>query len=208
MTEDLFPETRISRDALDALQLERLRATLAHAYANQMPYRAKCEAAGVHPSDLKSLADLARFPFTAKSDLRDNYPYGMFAVPRERCVRVHASSGTTGRPTVVGYTAQDIATWSDLMARSIWAGGGRPGDVVHVAYGYGLFTGGLGAHYGAERLGCTAVPMSARARCAPRGRGRATSCTSPMATACSPAGSARTTAPRNSAAPWCRCPAA
>jgi phenylacetate-CoA ligase len=160
MTEDLFPETRISRDALEALQLERLRATLAHAYANQKPYRAKCEAAGVHPSDLKSLADLATFPFTAKSDLRDNYPYGMFAVPRERCVRVHASSGTTGRPTVVGYTAQDIATWSDLMARSIWAGGGRPGDVVHVAYGYGLFTGGLGAHYGAERLGCTAVPMS------------------------------------------------
>ena len=157
---DLFPETRISRDALEALQLERLRATLAHAYANQAPYRAKCEAAGVHPSDLKSLADLARFPFTAKSDLRDNYPYGMLAVPRERCVRVHASSGTTGRPTVVGYTAEDIATWSGLMARSIWAGGGRPGDVVHVAYGYGLFTGGLGAHYGAERLGCTAVPMS------------------------------------------------
>ncbi len=157
---DLFPETRISRDALEALQLERLRATLAHAYANQAPYRARCEAAGVHPSDLKSLADLAQFPFTAKSDLRDHYPYGMLAVPRERCVRVHASSGTTGRPTVVGYTAQDIDTWSDLMARSIWAGGGRPGDVVHVAYGYGLFTGGLGAHYGAERLGCTAVPMS------------------------------------------------
>ena len=157
---DLFPETRISRDALEALQLERLRATLAHAYANQKPYRAKCEAAGVHPSDVKSLADLAKFPFTAKSDLRDSYPYGMLAVPRERCVRVHASSGTTGRPTVVGYTAQDIAIWSELMARSIWAGGGRPGDVVHVAYGYGLFTGGLGAHYGAERLGCTAVPMS------------------------------------------------
>ncbi len=157
---DLFPETRISRDALEALQLERLRATLVHAHANQAPYRAKCEAAGVHPSDLKSLADLARFPFTAKSDLRDSYPYGMLAVPRERCVRVHASSGTTGRPTVVGYTAEDIATWSELMARSIWAGGGRPGDVVHVAYGYGLFTGGLGAHYGAERLGCTAVPMS------------------------------------------------
>ncbi|MGE0426271.1 MAG: AMP-binding protein [Reyranellaceae bacterium] len=157
---DLFPETRISRDALEALQLERLRATLAHAYANQAPYRAKCEAADVHPSDLKSLADLAQFPFTAKSDLRDHYPYGMLAVPRERCVRVHASSGTTGRPTVVGYTAEDIVTWSELMARSIWAGGGLPGDVVHVAYGYGLFTGGLGAHYGAERLGCTAVPMS------------------------------------------------
>jgi phenylacetate-CoA ligase len=160
MTTDLFPEIRLSRDALDALQLRRLKATLAHAYANQKPYRAKCEAAGVHPSDLKSLADLAKFPFTAKSDLRDNYPYGMLAVPREECVRVHASSGTTGRPTVVGYTAEDIATWSELMARSIWAGGGRPGDVVHVAYGYGLFTGGLGAHYGAERLGCTAVPMS------------------------------------------------
>jgi phenylacetate-CoA ligase len=157
---DLFPETRLSRDALEALQLQRLKTTLEHAYANQRPYRAKCEAAGVHPSDLKSLADLARFPFTAKSDLRDNYPYGMLAVPRERCVRVHASSGTTGRPTVVGYTAEDIDTWSNLMARSIWAGGGRPGDVVHVAYGYGLFTGGLGAHYGAERLGCTAVPMS------------------------------------------------
>jgi phenylacetate-CoA ligase len=157
---ELFPEILMSRDALEALQLQRLRTTLDHAYANQAPYRAKCEAAGVHPSDLKSLADLAKFPFTAKSDLRDHYPYGMFAVPRERCVRVHASSGTTGRPTVVGYTAQDIATWSELMARSIWAGGGRPGDVVHVAYGYGLFTGGLGAHYGAERLGCTAVPMS------------------------------------------------
>ncbi|MBX3503815.1 MAG: AMP-binding protein [Alphaproteobacteria bacterium] len=160
MTMTPFPETRLSRDALEALQLQRLKATLAHAYANQAPYRAKCAAVGVHPSDLKSLADLARFPFTAKGDLRDNYPYGMLAVPRERCVRVHASSGTTGRPTVVGYTAEDIDTWSDLMARSIWAGGGRPGDVVHVAYGYGLFTGGLGAHYGAERLGCTAVPMS------------------------------------------------
>ena len=160
MTTDLFPELRLSRDALEALQLQRLKATLEHAYANQKPYRARCEAAGVHPSDLKALADLQRFPFTAKSDLRDNYPYGMLAVPREACVRVHASSGTTGRPTVVGYTAEDIATWSELMARSIWAGGGRPGDVVHVAYGYGLFTGGLGAHYGAERLGCTAVPMS------------------------------------------------
>ncbi|QQS11690.1 MAG: phenylacetate--CoA ligase [Rhodospirillales bacterium] len=155
-----FPEIGLSLDALRALQLARLQRTLRHAYAHQLPYRAKCLAAGVHPDDLRTLDDLARFPFTAKSDLRDNYPYGMFAVPRERCVRVHASSGTTGRPTVVGYTANDIALWSDLMARSIWAAGGRPGDVVHVAYGYGLFTGGLGAHYGAERLGCTVVPMS------------------------------------------------
>ncbi|HEX2887881.1 AMP-binding protein, partial [Vineibacter terrae] len=155
-----FPELSLSLDALRALQLERLRASLRHAWTNQAPYRAKCDAAGVHPDDLRTLDDLARFPFTLKADLRENYPYGMFAVPRERCVRVHASSGTTGRPTVVGYTQGDIDRWADLMARSIWAGGGRPGDVVHVAYGYGLFTGGLGAHYGAERLGCTVVPMS------------------------------------------------
>ncbi len=155
-----FPELSLSLDALRALQLERLRASLRHAWTSQAPYRAKCDAAGVHPDDLRTLDDLARFPFTLKADLRDHYPYGMFAVPRERCVRVHASSGTTGRPTVVGYTQGDIDRWADLMARSIWAGGGRPGDVVHVAYGYGLFTGGLGAHYGAERLGCTVVPMS------------------------------------------------
>jgi phenylacetate-CoA ligase len=156
----MFAETRMSLDALRALQLERLQATLRHAYANQAPYRAKCDAAGIHPDRLRSLDDLARFPFTAKSDLRDAYPYGMLAIPRERCVRLHASSGTTGRPTVVGYSAQDITTWAELMARSLHAGGARPGDIVHNAYGYGLFTGGLGAHYGAERLGCTVVPMS------------------------------------------------
>lgn len=156
----MFPETRVSLDALRALQLERLRTTLRHAYANQAPYRAKCDAAGIHPDRLKSLDDLARFPFTAKSDLRDAYPYGMLAIPREQCVRLHASSGTTGRPTVVGYSAKDIATWGELMARSLHAGGARPGDIIHNAYGYGLFTGGLGAHYGAERLGCTVVPMS------------------------------------------------
>ncbi len=156
----MFPETKMSLDSLRALQLERLQATLRHAYANQAPYRAKCDTAGVHPDHLRSLDDLARFPFTAKSDLRDAYPYGMLAIPRERCVRLHASSGTTGRPTVVGYSAKDIATWGDLMARSLHAGGARPGDIIHNAYGYGLFTGGLGAHYGAERLGCTVVPMS------------------------------------------------
>ena len=156
----VFPELELSLDALRALQLERLRRTLRHAWENQAPYRVKCDAAGVHPDDLRRLDDLSRFPFTLKSDLRDHYPYGMFAVPRERCVRLHASSGTTGRPTVVGYTQADIDTWSDLAARSIHVAGGRPGDVVHVAYGYGLFTGGLGAHYGAERLGCTVVPMS------------------------------------------------
>ena len=156
----MFPETKMSLDSLRALQLERLQATLRHAYANQAPYRAKCEAAGVTPDDLGSLDDLQRFPFTAKSDLRDAYPYGMLAIPRERCVRLHASSGTTGRPTVVGYSAKDIATWGELMARSLHAGGARPGDIIHNAYGYGLFTGGLGAHYGAERLGCTVVPMS------------------------------------------------
>src|SRR5262249_1687509 len=123
-------------------------------------YRAKCDAAGAHPDDLRWPADLARLPFTTKQDLRDGYPFGLFAVPRSQVVRVHASSGTTGKPTVVGYTARDIATWASLMARLISAAGGRPGDIVHVAYGYGLFTGGLGAHYGAERLGCTVVPMS------------------------------------------------
>lgn len=149
-----------SRDEISALQVERLRWTLNHVYENVPHYRAKFDAAGVHPRDFQSLDDLRKFPFTTKQDLRDNYPYGMFAVPREKVVRVHASSGTTGKPTVVGYTQQDIDTWADLIARSIYASGGRPGDIVHVAYGYGLFTGGLGAHYGAERLGCTVIPMS------------------------------------------------
>ncbi len=148
------------RGELEALQLERLRDTLRTAYAKVPHYTRAFDAAGVHPDDLSSLADLARFPFTTKADLRENYPFGMFAVPREQVNRVHASSGTTGRPTVVGYTAADLDTWAELMARSIRAAGGRPGDVVHVAYGYGLFTGGLGAHYGAERLGCTVVPVS------------------------------------------------
>jgi phenylacetate-CoA ligase len=149
-----------SRDELEHLQLERLRWSLGHAYRGNGRYRAKFDAAGVHPGDLKSLADLARFPFTAKADLRDAYPFDFFAVPRERLARIHASSGTTGKPTVVGYTRADIATWARLVARSIHAAGGRPGMTVHVAYGYGLFTGGLGAHYGAEALGCTVIPMS------------------------------------------------
>jgi phenylacetate-CoA ligase len=156
----LDPVERVSVDELRALQLERLQWSLRHAYENVGHYRAAFEAAGVHPDDCRELADLARFPFTTKADLRDNYPFGMFAVPREQVSRVHASSGTTGRPTVVGYTAEDIATWSTVMARSIRAAGGRPGDRVHVAYGYGLFTGGLGAHYGAEALGCTVIPVS------------------------------------------------
>jgi phenylacetate-CoA ligase len=151
---------RASRDELQAVQLERLKQTLRHAYENVAHYRRSFDEAGVHPDDLTSLADLAKFPFTTKKTLRDNYPFGLFAVPREQVVRVHASSGTTGKPTVVGYTKRDIDTWADLVARSIRAAGGRPGDMVHVAYGYGLFTGGLGAHYGAERLGCTVVPMS------------------------------------------------
>jgi phenylacetate-CoA ligase len=157
---DLEPIERASRDELQALQLERLKQTLRHAYDNVAHYRRAFDEAGVHPDDLTSLADLAKFPFTTKKTLRDNYPFGLFAVPREQVVRVHASSGTTGKPTVVGYTKRDIDTWADLVARSIRAAGGRPGDMVHVAYGYGLFTGGLGAHYGAERLGCTVVPMS------------------------------------------------
>jgi phenylacetate-CoA ligase len=151
---------RLSRDALQTLQLERLRWSLRHAYANVPHYRSAFDAAGVTPDDCETLADLARFPFTTKLDLRDNYPFGMFAVPQVDVRRVHASSGTTGRPTVVGYTQDDLDTWADLMARSIRAAGGRRGDIVHVAYGYGLFTGGLGAHYGAERLGCTVVPIS------------------------------------------------
>ena len=147
-------------EELRDLQLERLRWSLRHAHDNVPHYRSAFEAAGVGPDDLHELTDLSRFPFTAKADLRANYPFGMFAVPREQVVRVHASSGTTGKPTVVGYTRDDIDTWAELMARSIEAAGGRPGDLVHVIYGYGLFTGGLGAHYGAERLGCTVVPVS------------------------------------------------
>ena len=149
-----------SKDELQNLQLERMKWSLKHAYDNVPHYRQAFDQAGVHPDDLKQLSDLSRFPFTTKQDLRDNYPFKMFAVPREQVLRIHASSGTTGKPTVVGYTAKDISVWADLVARSIWAGGGRPGDIVHVAYGYGLFTGGLGAHYGAERLGCSVVPMS------------------------------------------------
>jgi phenylacetate-CoA ligase len=155
----LEPIERASVDELRALQLKRLQATLQHAYANSPVYRAKFDAAGVHPADCRSLADLAKFPFTSKSDLRNSYPFGMFAVPRERCARIHASSGTTGKATVVGYTKNDIDVWSQVMARSIRASGARPGDMVHVSYGYGLFTGGLGAHYGAEKLGLTVVPF-------------------------------------------------
>jgi phenylacetate-CoA ligase len=156
----LEPIERASRDELQALQLERLKWSLRHAYDNVPHYRASFDAAGVHPDDLKSLGDLAKFPLSDKKTLRDNYPFGLFAVPREQVVRIHASSGTTGKATVVGYTQNDIDTWANLVARSIRAAGGKPGDMVHVAYGYGLFTGGLGAHYGAERLGCTVVPMS------------------------------------------------
>ncbi|WP_284581087.1 phenylacetate--CoA ligase PaaK [Streptomyces sp. 2P-4] len=151
---------RLGAAELAALQLDRLRATLRRAYERVPFYRQAFDKAGVHPDDCRSLADLARFPFTAKADLRDQYPFGMFAVPRTEVRRIHASSGTTGRPTVVGYTERDLSTWADVVARSIRAAGGRPGQVVHVAYGYGLFTGGLGAHYGAERLGCTVVPAS------------------------------------------------
>jgi phenylacetate-CoA ligase len=158
--EELDPIETASRDELAALQLDRLRWSLRHAYDNVPFYRRQFEAHGVHPDDCRGLEDLAKFPFTSKQDLRENYPFGMFAVPRERVARIHASSGTTGRPTVVGYTRRDLDTWADVMARSIRASGGRPGDRVHVAYGYGLFTGGLGAHYGAERLGCTVIPVS------------------------------------------------
>jgi phenylacetate-CoA ligase len=158
--EDLDPIERASVDELRALQLERLQWSLRHAYDNVPHYRAAFDAKGLRPDDCKCLPDLAQFPFTAKSDLRDNYPFGMFAVPQAQVSRIHASSGTTGRPTVVGYTAQDIKIWATVMARSIRASGGRPGDKVHIAYGYGLFTGGLGAHYGAEALGCTVIPVS------------------------------------------------
>ncbi|HEY5853565.1 MAG TPA: phenylacetate--CoA ligase PaaK [Aldersonia sp.] len=157
------PDTDIefaSRDRIAALQLERLRWSLQHAYDNVPHYRAAFDAAGAHPCDVRDLSDLARFPFTAKTDLRANYPFGMFAVPQDRVARIHASSGTTGQPTVVGYTDNDLRNWADVVARSLRLGGVRPGDKIHVAYGYGLFTGGLGAHYGAERLGCTVIPMS------------------------------------------------
>jgi len=157
---ELDPIEIASRDEIAALQLTRLQATLRRAYDRVAHYRTAFDAAGVHPEDLRELADLARFPFTAKDDLRRHYPFGMFAVPRAQVARIHASSGTTGKPTVVGYTKADIEIWAEVCARSIRASGGRPGDLVHVVYGYGLFTGGLGAHYGAERLGCTVVPMS------------------------------------------------
>ena len=156
----LEPIERASRDEIAALQIERLTWSLQHAYDNVAAYRQKFDAAGVRPADFRRLEDLASFPFTTKADLRANYPFGMFAVPQDRIVRVHASSGTTGKPTVVGYTQRDIDTWSHVMARSIRASGGRPGMKVHVAYGYGLFTGGLGAHYGAEKLGCAVIPVS------------------------------------------------
>ena len=158
--DDLEPIENASKDELRALQLERLKWSLRHTYDNVAHYRRRCDATGVHPDDLRRLEDLSGFPFTTKSDLRDHYPFGWFAVPRQRVARVHASSGTTGKPTVVGYTSKDIDTWATVVARSIRAAGGRAGDLVHVAYGYGLFTGGLGAHYGAERLGCSVVPMS------------------------------------------------
>ncbi|MFD9318807.1 phenylacetate--CoA ligase PaaK [Streptomyces sp. NPDC060053] len=158
---DLLDEgERLGEGSLRALQRERLRASLRHAYAHVPFYRESFDRAGVHPDDCRDLGDLSRFPFTTKADLREHYPYGMFAVPRDRVRRIHASSGTTGRPTIVGYTEADLSLWADLVARSIRAAGGRPGDTVHVAYGYGLFTGGLGAHYGAERLGCTVIPAS------------------------------------------------
>src|SRR5690606_27599721 len=147
-------------DEIEALQLLRLKWALKHAYDNVPHYRESFDAAGVHPYDLKALSDLSRFPFTTKADLRATYPFGMFAVPRGKVARIHASSGTTGKPTVVGYTKNDIDVWAECVARSMRAAGTRAGDVVHVAYGYGLFTGGLGAHYGAERLGCTVVPVS------------------------------------------------
>ncbi|WP_051357117.1 phenylacetate--CoA ligase PaaK [Azorhizobium doebereinerae] len=151
---------RASRDQILSLQRERLAWSLRHAYENVPFYKAKFDAAGVHPSDFRELSDLSKFPFTVKTDLRDNYPFGMFAVPREKIARIHGSSGTTGKPIVVGYTQADLDMWADVMARSLRAAGVRPGMMVHVAYGYGLFTGGLGAHYGVERLGCTVIPMS------------------------------------------------
>ena len=156
----LDPIETASRDEITALQLKRLKWTLAHAYANVALYRTKFDKAGIHPDDLRLPEDIARFPFTTKEDLRSCYPFGMMAVPMERVARIHASSGTTGKPTVVGYTSADVENWAALVARSIRASGGRPGDRIHVAYGYGLFTGGLGAHYGAEAMGCTVIPVS------------------------------------------------
>ncbi len=159
-TEDLEPIEYASRDEISALQLKRMKQSIRHACENSSFVRKRFDEKGVHPDDLNSLSDLSKFPFTYKQDLRDTYPFGMFAVPQNKLTRIHASSGTTGKPTVVGYTKGDIDTWADLIARSIRAAGGRPGDIMHNAYGYGLFTGGLGAHYGAERLGCTVVPVS------------------------------------------------
>ena len=158
--DELDPIEIASRDEIAALQLERMRWSLGHAYDNVAHFKQAFDAAGVHPGDLKDLSDLAKFPFTTKEDLRQAYPFGMFAVPREQVVRIHASSGTTGKPTVVGYTKGDIDTWASLIARCIRASGGRPGDIMHIAYGYGLFTGGLGFHHGAEKLGCTVIPVS------------------------------------------------
>ena len=155
---ELDPIETASRDEISALQLQRLKWTLKHAYENVPHYKKTFDDKGVHPDDLKTLADLAKFPFSTKVDLRDNYPFGLFAVPKSQVARLHASSGTTGKPIVVGYTLKDIDNWANLVARSIRAAGGRAGDTCHIAYGYGLFTGGLGAHYGAERLGCTVVP--------------------------------------------------
>ena len=162
MTQTHFPLDPIEKSSIDelrSLQIKRLKATLHHAYAYSPVYRAKFDAVGIHPDDCRSLTDLGKFPFTTKSDLRDSYPFGMFAVPQSQVVRVHASSGTTGKPTVVGYTANDVAMWAECVARSIRAAGARPADKVHISYGYGLFTGGLGAHYGAERLGLTVIPF-------------------------------------------------
>src|SRR5690348_10339993 len=157
---DLEPIETASVDELRTLQLQRLQWSVRHSYENVPHYRASFDAAGVHPDDVRTLDDLARLPFTTKADLRENYPFAMFAVPREQVVRVHASSGTTGRATVVGYTREDLGVWADVVARSIRAAGGRAGDILHNAYGYGLFTGGLGIHDGAEKLGCTVVPVS------------------------------------------------
>ena len=157
---ELDPIETASRDEISALQLERLKWSVRHTYDNVEPYRQKCQANGVHPDDLKCLADLGKFPFMTKTDLRDHYPFGLFAVPRTKLARLHASSGTTGKSVVVGYTKNDLDNWANVVARSIRAAGGRAGDMVHVAYGYGMFTGGLGAHYGVERAGCCAVPMS------------------------------------------------
>ncbi len=160
-TADLEAIERASEDELRSLQLERLKWSVKHTYGNVAPYRRKCELTGIHPDDLRSLDDLRHFPFTTEDDLRSSYPFGLFAVPREDLVRIHTSNGARDRPLVVGYTARDIEGWADLMARSIRAAGGRPGDMAHIAYGYGLSTAGLGEHYGAERLGCAVLPMSA-----------------------------------------------